>query len=198
VRRQTDSQGASTRWVVQPLDIDPFYLPVRYNLFRCGLAGDVFAAQEQVIVGARSIALQSQYLGHDLNLRRFNLSDFKGVAIRISPFDGVEGEFVISVNLHHHSAALCIPLHVSFALDDVNARWQSWARVLRLPLLLPSLDGGWSEPIDKLGKLSVRPAITRKPKHLLDARRPKIKRFREVGCSEGLKIVNGTEIIARS
>ena len=85
-----------------------------------------------------------------------------------------------------------------FRASDVGARWQSWARALNLPLLLPNLDGSWREPIDKCGKLSVNAPHARPARLGLAERRSAISSIREAGDLTLVRAVSGKEIIART
>jgi hypothetical protein len=142
--------------------------------------------------------VEHQVSGFPSVRRALPLEDFSGIAIRIeSLYDGRDG-FAISVNLHHPDPKLCFPLHMSFDMSDVGARWQSWGNALSLPLLLPALDGSWREPIESFGKLQVNPPHVRPARLALNSRRSAISSVREVGDPNLVHRIAGEELIARN
>lgn len=195
--RQTEPQDAAVQWAAEPFDLDPFALPVRYEVRLKGRLAERMHGCDRVVISSRSIAVQRSYLGVRLPIKRLSARDFLGVSIHIWPHDGPEGEFVTSINLHHQDERFCLPLHLAFDYDDAGARWQCWSRFLRLPMLLPALDGSWREPFERLGRLRINNAIPRSAKTYLASRRPKLRYFRETGRFDSLDLVDGAEIIAR-
>ena len=81
--------------------------------------------------------------------------------------------------LEHRDPGLSVPLYRAADGDDVVAEWKSWARVLRLPLLVAERDGTLREPFDRIGRVRVaRPAARRR-------RRSAIKRAGPRSCCGG-------------
>jgi hypothetical protein len=197
VRRQTNPQGLAARWPVRPLDIDPFRLPAQFSLPVQSVTGKLLRARDRIRIEVRTIAVEREMLGARAIVKAIALEEFSGVAIRADVVGDNEDTFVVSVNLHHADPELCIPLHMSFDMSEVSARWQSWGRALRLPLLLPALDGTWREPVERLGKVTVSPPCSRDPRHALAARRSCISSLREVGDHRTMPVFAGAEIIAR-
>lgn len=197
VRRQTELRDAAAQWVAEPFDVDPFALPVRYEVRLKGRSSEFVQGVDRIVIGSRSVTVQRTYMGIGLSIKHLPVADFSGVAIRIVPHYGPEGEFIASVNLHHEIERFCLPLHLAFDCDDIGARWQCWSRFLGLPMLLPALDGSWREPFERLGKLRLNAPIPRSASAYLASRRPKLHSFRETGSSDYLYVVDGAEIIAR-
>ncbi|MDA7947318.1 MAG: DUF6101 family protein [Hyphomicrobiaceae bacterium] len=183
---------------MSPLDLDPKRLPVRYSLPVENGPEHARTARDLVEIRPGSVAVQHEISGVPAVSRDLALEDFSGVAIRIEALDDAFGSFAVSVNLHHPDPKLCFPLHVSREMGDVGARWQSWARALNLPLLLPDLDGSWREPTARFGKLSVNRPHQRPARLGLTSRRSAISSIRESGDPELVRTVNGKEIIART
>ena len=155
-------------------------------------------ARDRIEIDPQAIAVEREVLGRRSVRQTVGLQDFAGVAIRAERLGDNDDSFAISVNLHHNDPELCIPLHVSFDMDDVNARWQSWGRLLGLPLLLPALDGSWREPVQRLGKLDVNPPVARPTRLPLKGRKSTMSSIRETGHDGTMPVHNGAEIIART
>ena len=183
---------------MSPLDLDPRTLPVRYSLPVESSSDRARSARDLVEIRPGSVAVKHEVSGVPAVFRDLALEDFSGVAIRIEALDDGFDSFAVSVNLHHPDPKLCFPLHVSREMSDVGARWQSWARALNLPLLLPNLDGSWREPIEKCGKLSVNAPHARPARLGLAERRSAISSVREAGDLTLVRAVSGKEIIART
>ncbi len=198
MRRQTQPHGLAVRWPLCPMDIDPFGLPVRFALPVDSDADQAPKARDLIEIKQGIIAVEHQVSGHASVRRALALDDFSGIAIRIESLDEEIDGFAISVNLHHADPKLCFPLHMSYDMSDVGARWQSWGRALKLPLLLPEFDGGWREPIERFGKLKVNPPYKRPARLALNARRSAISSIREIGDPGHIQSVAGEELIARN
>jgi len=198
VRRQTHPHGLAARWPLRPMDVNPFGLPVRYSLPVDSDADHAREARDLIEIDKGSIAVVHEVSGAPAVRRSLALEDFSGVAIRIeSVSEGVDG-FAISVNLHHPDPKLCFPLHMAFDMSEVGARWQSWGRALKLPLLLPALDGSWREPVERFGKMKVKPPCVRPARLALGGRRSDISSVREMGDQALIRSIPGEELIARN
>lgn len=198
MRRQTQPHGLAARWPMRPMDLDPTRLPVRYSLPVDSVPDRARTARDLVEIRPGSIAVKHEVAGVPGACRDLPLEDFSGVAIRIEALDEEFGEFAVSINLHHPDPKLCFPLHMSCEMSEVGARWQSWARALNLPLLLPDPDGGWRQSIERLGKLSVNSPHKRPVRLGLASRRSEISAVREVGDLTRMRTVAGREIVART
>ena len=73
--------------------------------------------------------------------------------------------------LEHGDPALSLPLFASPECDDIVAEWQSWGRVLGLPLLVAEGDGTLREPFARLGGVRIEPPAWRRRRRTAIARR---------------------------
>jgi len=188
VRRQTHDVGLATRWVASPLDVDPCQLPAKFALPLRGRTGRSSVGRDTVLVSCDCVALE-----RDGRIEAHEIDDFLGVSVRI---DGGDDFWAVSINLHHDDPDLCIPLHVAFDMDEVGARWQSWAQRLGLPLLLPGEDGTWREAVKRLGKVAVKNPHKRRG-GVSSERRSRTSATRKTGEIGELRVLKGEEIIAR-
>ena len=100
---------------------------------------------------------------------RIPLELFLGVAVRVH--DGGDSE-TVAISLEHPDPALSVTLHDG-AFEDSAAQWQSWARVLGLPLLIEDIDGMLRRPVEMIGALMTgNTALRRRRKTPLRKRRP--------------------------
>ena len=84
---------------------------------------------------------------------------------------------------------------------DIVAEWQSWARVLGMPLLVAEADGRLREPFERIGALRVAAPIRRRRRRgTLKRRRPSLPLRRKPGRRPATPIVHHDEreIIARN
>src|SRR5205823_6617339 len=96
--------------------------------------------------------------------------------------------------------SLSFPLRHADGADDLIAEWQSWARVLKLPLLVTDADGSLREPFPHLGALRIgEPVGRRRRRSSLRRRRPSILLRRKPGRPGPTPYVHRAEreIIAR-
>lgn len=198
MRRQTQPHGLAARWSVRALDLDPRKLPVRYSLQVETHADEGRAARDLIEIRPGNLTVVHEVFGRSPVRRAFAWEEFSGVAIRIQALDDAGEDYAVSVNMHHADPKLCFPLHMSRGMDDVCARWQGWGRSLKLPLLLPTADGGWREPIERFGKLMVNSACSRPVRLGLVSRRSGYSSIREMGDPCLVSQVGGCELIART
>ncbi len=106
----------------------------------------------------------------------------------------------IAVVLEHADPALSLPLFIAPGSDDVVAEWQSWGRVLGLPLLVAERDGSLREPFARLDSLRIEPATWRRRRSAIARRRPSRLLRRCAGKLPASPIVHRgeREIIARN
>ncbi len=174
--------------------LDPFALPVRF-------ATTDAAADERV----RTVELTRERVVLRRAVRGIKMAvnlpvaAYLGVAIRMeAPNDERQG--AVSLVLEHRDPALSLPLYRAADNLDIVAEWQSWARVLRLPLLVAEADGRLREPFDRIGAVRVaRPTERRRRRSSITKRRPSIQLRRKVGHSITHATVHRgeREIIAR-
>ena len=158
-----------TSAMATPLRLDPFSLPVRFEA--TDEAADerlrVIELHRERVVVRRSV----RGMRMALNLP---VAAFRGVAIRLTG-NTDEPSSAIAVVLEHGDPALSLPLFCSSASDEIVAEWQSWGRVLGLPLLVAERDGSLREPFARLGALRIEaPTWRRRRRSAIARRRPSI------------------------
>ncbi len=176
------------------LRLDPFSLPVRFE------AVDEAADERLRIVDLHRerVVLRRCVRGMRMALN-LPLSAFRGVAIRLT---GKADELptAIAVVLEHGDPALSLPLYSSSESDEIVAEWQSWGRVLGLPLLVAERDGSLREPFARLGALRIEvPTWRRRRCSAIARRRPARLLRRRPGALPDVPAVHRgeREIIAR-
>jgi hypothetical protein len=175
--------------------LDPFNLPVRFEA--PDAAADermrfVELHRERVVV-RRAVA--GMHMAVNLPVRAY-----RGVAIRLLQ-DESGASAAIAVVLEHGDPALSLSLFVTVDGEDVVAEWQSWGRVLGLPLLIAERDGTLREPFARLGAVRVAtPSPRRRRRTSLKRRRPSILLRRKAGRRPSTPRVHRgeREIIARN
>ena len=178
-----------------PLRLDPFSLPVRFEAAdaaadECLRIVDLY--RERVVL-RRSVGGMRMALNMPLSL-------FRGVAIRLTG-KADEPPTAIAVVLEHGDPALSLPLFCSSASDDIVAEWQSWGRVLGLPLLVAERDGSLREPFARLGALRIEaPTWRRRRRTAIARRRPSALLRRRAGVAPDAPLIyrGEREIIARN
>jgi len=149
------------------LRLDPFSLPVRFE------AADAGADEHRCVVDLHRerVVLRRSVRGMRMALN-MPVAAFRGVAIRLCG-EANKAPDAIAVVLEHADPALSLPLFASPESDDIVAEWQSWGRVLGLPLLVAEGDGKLREPFARLGALRIEaPTWRRRRKSAIARRRP--------------------------
>ena len=174
--------------------LDPFALPLRFEVSDTTADARVRSVEltrERVVV-RRSV--RGMLMAVNLPVK-----SYLGVALRVEPQAGPDAG-AVSLVLEHRDGALSLPLYRAEHGADIVAEWQSWARVLALPLLVAEPDGGLREPFARIGALRVAlPALRRRRRSAVKARRPSILlRRRGGGSLADASVHRGErEIIAR-
>lgn len=197
MRRQTKPYGFAARWSVRALAIDRRRIPVRYSLRVETCADQGRSALDHVEIRPGIVMVVHELSGLKTVKRAFAWEDLAGVAIRVECLDVKGADFFVSVNLHGADPKLCFPLFQAETMEQVGARWHAWACALKLPLLLPTVDGEWREPIERFRKLTVNPPCGRPTRLGLENRRSSYSSIREVGDRRRVPPVTGRELIAR-
>jgi hypothetical protein len=126
---------------------------------------------------------------------------FRGIAIRMVFAEAEAMPSSITVVLEHGDPALSLPLFSATECDDIVAEWQSWGRVLGLPLLVAEADGSLREPFARVGShLRVQaPTWRRRRRSAIARRRPSRLLRRRAGIIASAPVVHRDEreIIAR-
>ncbi len=191
--------GSGRAWAT-PQRLDPFSLPVRFE------AADEAADGRRRIVDLHRerVVLRRSVRGMRMALN-MPVAAFRGVAIRLHRDAGLSSEnsapTSIAVVLEHDDPALSLPLFASAEADDIVAEWQSWGRVLGLPLLVAEGDGNLREPFARLGSLRIEaPTWRRRRRTTIARRRPSRLLRRRPGKLPQTPVVHRgeREIIARN
>lgn len=177
------------------LRLDPFDLPVRFE------AADAAADERTRIVELHRerVVVRRAVAGMRMAVN-LPVSAFRGVAIRLVQ-DENGASVAIAVVLEHGDPALTLSLFVTADGEDVVAEWQSWGRVLGLPLLIAERDGTLREPFARIGAVRVAaPTPRRRRRTALKRRRPLILMRRKPGRRPATPRVHRGEheIIARN
>ena len=127
------------------------------------------------------------------------VANYLGVAVRIEPpADNTPG--AVSIVLEHRDPGLSLPLFCAADGVDIVAEWQSWGRVLGMPLLVAEADGRFREPFNRVGALVVTaPAARRRRRFAIKKRRPTLPLRRAAGVMPATPVMHRDyrEIIAR-
>jgi hypothetical protein len=175
--------------------LDPFALPLRFEV------ADHTADQRVRVVELHRerVVLRRALRGIKMALN-LPVAAYLGVAIRIeSPTMDAGGG--VAVVLEHRDPALSLPLYRADNGSDILAEWQTWARVLGLPLLVTESDGVLREPFARVGALrTATPVARRRRRSILKSRRPSLPLRRRAGAMPPIPTVHRgeREIIARN
>ena len=188
VPHRGNAMGASLR-------LDPFSLPVRFE------AADEAADERLRVVDLHRerVVLRRSVRGIRMALN-MPVKSYRGVAIRLHG-EADRPPTSIAVVLEHSDPALSLPLFSSAERDDIVAEWQSWGRVLGLPLLVAENDGSLREPFARLGALRIeKPTWRRRRRNAIARRRPSRLLRRRPGKLPAIPVVHRgeREIVARN
>jgi hypothetical protein len=125
---------------------------------------------------------------------------YLGVAVRLEP-PADESDGTVAITLEHRDPALSLALYSANDGLDIVAEWQSWGRVLRLPLLVAEPDGRLREPFPRVGAVHVGPPRRRRRRRTaISRRRPTLPLRRRMARSLDDAVVHRgeREIIARN
>ena len=175
--------------------LDPFTLPVQF-------AVTDKAADERIRMVELSrdrVVLRRAVRGIKMAVR-VPVTAYLGVAIRMEPPTEHQNG-AVTVVLEHRDPGLSLPLYRATDGTDIVAEWQTWARVLSLPLLVAEADGRLREPFARIGAVRIAaPTWRRRRRSALRARRPTLPLRRRMGRSIADAAVHRDEreIIARN
>jgi hypothetical protein len=157
--------------------LDPYALPQSFR-YNTGLSGE--AAQATVRL-ERATATVSRRLPSGLPMAvRMPIESFEGVAVRMVSSE-VADDVTIVLELLHRDPSMSLPLSVTTTMDDVVADWRAWGRILGLPLLTVDADGSYKAVEERIGCVSIKPALPRRRRSVLAKRRPRFLARRRVG-----------------
>jgi hypothetical protein len=175
--------------------LDPMDLPVRYS---AGIGTGARRVAGVIVLDRQEVILKRPSPSGAAATFRLPIKSFDGVAVRIVPV-GNDGDIEVTVELLHRDPALCVPLIVADDPGDVAADWQTWSRVLGLPLLIILPDGSIEKPVDHIGAIRKLPSRPRRRHSFFANRRPRFLTRRKTGLKRGeIEILDAREIIARS
>jgi hypothetical protein len=174
--------------------LDPFALPVRFTV-------SDKAADERirsVELTRERVVLHRAVSGIKMAVN-LPMTAYLGVSIRMEP-PAAGNSGALAVVLEHQDPGLSLPLYRADDGTDIVAEWQSWGRVLGMPLLVAEADGALREPFERLGALRVAaPSFRRRRRTALKGRRPSILLRRRMGKLPATPTVRRErEIIARN
>lgn len=182
--RATIAPLTRKRWAGGEIDADPFALPQRVTIPAPDLVPRLFGFIRYADI--RNDVVKATDLSPILGLFDWTepLSAYRGVALRVAHRKASGAKPVILVEIvHETNEKHSVVLHASFDGADVAARWRSWARVLRLPLLLEDRGGELQEAERRLGSLRIdvpqphagaNPLSTRRPMTFGHTGRPRL------------------------
>jgi Family of unknown function (DUF6101) len=175
--------------------LDPFSLPVRFEA-----ADEAADGRRRIVDIHRERVIVRRSVGGMRMALNLPVATFRGVAIRLNGYAD-EPPTAIDVVLEHGDPALSLPLFSSDASDDIVAEWQSWGRVLGLPLLVAERDGSLREPFARIGALRIEaPTWRRRRRSAVARRRPLLLLRRRLSKPSGAAVIHRDEreIIARN
>jgi hypothetical protein len=187
--------GSTTAGSSRALRLDPFSLPVRFE------TADEAADERLRVVDLHRerVVLRRSVCGMRMALN-MPVTAFRGIAIRL--WNGADQRpSEIAVVLEHADPALSLPLFSSPETEDIVAEWQSWGRVLGMPLLVAEGDGKLREPFARLGQVRIEaPTWRRRRRTAIARRRPSRLLRRRAGKLPETPVVHRgeREIIARN
>ena len=165
------------------------------------IALDPYAAAQNVIWRSERRNVQARIAAAQVTVRRelecgvplklrLPAKAFEGIAARA--FENEDGSCTVTLELLHSDPALSVPLLVCDDPEGAARDWRSWARNLRLPMLIASEDGHVVVENDQPLPHARRRRTTR-AKH-----RPNFLRRRKVGVARPIERLAAREIIARN
>lgn len=187
VPHRANAMGATPR-------LDPFSLPVRFE------AADEAADERRRVVDLHRerVVVRRSVRGIRMALN-MPIKAYRGVAIRLKGEAG-QPPNAIAVVLEHSDPALSLPLFSSPDREEIVAEWQSWSRVLGVPLLVAETDGSLREPFATIGAVRIeKPTWRRRRRSAIARRRPSRLMRRRPGKLPVVPVVyREREIIARN
>jgi Family of unknown function (DUF6101) len=194
LRRQTTIGRLAPAGSSRDERLDPFSLPVHFAVNDKTADGRVRVVQ----LSRKRVILFRAVRGMKMAVT-VPVAAYLGVAIRMEPPTAEQTGAVLIV-LEHRDPALSLPVYRADDGADIIAEWQSWGRVLSLPLLVVDTDGRLREAFARIGALRIAsPTWRRRRRSAVRMRRPIQPLRRKPGRSTGDAAVHRgeREIIAR-
>jgi len=185
------SMGAQPAWAGHEFRLDPARLPQELS----------YAARDDrdettITVNRRGATMKRTLRQSGLPLHvALPARAFRGVAVRATE-TGPE-HALVTLELLHEDAELCVPLSVGYDLPGIAKDWQVWSELLGLPMMMIEADG-----VARTLEESARGLVSDEPQprrhHSMFAeRRPRFLARRRLGNLGCRLMVHGEEIIAR-
>ncbi|RDV04945.1 DUF6101 family protein [Undibacter mobilis] len=172
--------------------LDPFALPVAFATSDAAAGVRVVEVHRERVVMRRSLAGMVMAIN-------MPVAAYDGIALRL--VRGRPGAAAtVEVSLEHKDPGLTLPLYASDHGDDAIAEWQSWSKVLGLPMLFAD-ESQTCTAGAYLGAVRVSKVRPRRRRHSsLRRRRPMFLTRRKAGRAvDTMAIHRGEhEIIARN
>lgn len=123
---------------------------------------------------------------------------FEGVAARA--VENADGTCTVTLVLRHADPQLSVPLMASRDAEAAAADWRSWARTLRLPMLLDGVDGLVTVEDEGVSGDALRRSMPRPRRRSRTTlkHRPNFNRRRKAGRIGPVARIEAREIIARN
>ena len=149
--RQQPHTGAGDIWPADRLEVDPFALPVRYELPGRTVLERALGTRWAVTLYRDHIVFWRDARFSHVPARVLPLEEFDGVVATAGP----AGRFGrrVAINLVSVRHGLGIPLYVAGHADDAAARWDAWGRSLGLSARVVLADGSLRDPVGMLGSV---------------------------------------------
>jgi hypothetical protein len=173
--------GGATAGSRRAYRLDPATLPVRGTRVT-GAAGATFV-----------IDMEHAVVRHEGSGREVPFDAYRGVAVRMDPI-GSDGDVRGFVELLHADAEFTVTLTISDDPAVVSNDWQSWGRVLDMPLLIIGQDGSVGEPLRGMSGVQIAAANPRRRHSFFAKRRPRFLTRRKAGHLDDVRVVIGDEI----
>ena len=147
-------------WPLEQLEVDPFALPVRYELPGRTMVERAFGSKWAVTLYRDHLVLWQGARFKRRLPRVISLADFDAV-IATTGY-ARNGAFRIAINLVSARHHLEIPVYVADHTADAAARWDAWGRSLGLPVRTVEADGTLNDPLGMLGSVICGNALPRR------------------------------------
>lgn len=179
----TKSATARPDWCGERIELDP-YAGAQSVIWREGRSN-----RQARIAGGSVVLRRDLECGVPLKLR-VPAKVFEGVAARA--FENEDGSCTVTLELLHADSALNVPLLVSDDPEGAARDWRSWARNLRLPMLIAGENGH----VVVEGDTPL--PYPRRRRHTVSKHRPNFLRRRKPGRAGLVARIEAREIIARN
>ena len=179
----TNDTQTKPRWCEDAIALDP-YRTAQSVVWRDGRRNVEARIADRLVTVRRELEC-----GVPVKLR-LPAAAFEGVAARA--FENENGSCTVTLELLHADPAMNVPLLVCDEPEGAARDWRSWARNLRLPMLIASAEG--HVVVDEA---SSAPFVRRR-RHTSAKHRPNFLRRRRVGRAGPMTKLEAREIIARN